>query len=396
MTRCRAALRRGLAALFGVALLACGELPDRVPGGAPPEPSVAGISDGWTPARPEYAWSFPDDHFAHPGYRTEWWYFTGELGAADEPPRWGWQLTFFRVGVAPDPPALDSAWAAGALVMAHAAVVDLETGERWWSELLWRAVPLLGGFGRGPGEPVAWSRAPAGTDGRWSLFWTGEGFALEAVDRGAGLGLALEATSARPVVLHGENGFSRKGRRPGSASHYATFPRMAVEGTLTLAGERRAVAGEAWMDHEFASSPLDPGQVGWDWFALRLDDGRDVMLYALRSEDGSIDFGTGTLAGPDGTTRDLPLAAWDVEATGAWTSLATGTRYPSGWRVRIPSAELDLGVEPVVPDQENVSALVPDLRYWEGAVEVRDATGRVVGRGWVELTGYGEGARPAL
>ena len=150
------------------------------------------------------------------------------------------------------------------------------------------------------------------------------------------------------------------------------------------------------MDKEIASNALAPDQVGWDWFSLRLEDGRDLMLYALRRVDGTVDHATGTLVGEDGSARPLEGEAFEIEATGSWTSPVTGSVYPSGWRIAVPSAGIELAVEPVVEAQENVSELLPDLHYWEGVVVARDAAGRVAGRGYVELTGYGEDSRPAL
>ncbi|MDX1661591.1 MAG: lipocalin family protein, partial [Gemmatimonadota bacterium] len=294
------------------------------------------------------------------------------------------------------PPELDSAWSTGQAIMGHAAVTDLATGRHVFSELLYRAAPLLGGFPDAPDPRLAWSRAPAGTDGTWTLSWTGEAFAFTAVDESRDVGIDLTAEPIRPVVLHGEGGLSTKGPAAGNASLYYSFPRMATTGEIALDGERRAVRGTSWMDKEIASNALAPDQVGWDWFSLRLEDGRDLMLYALRRADGTVDHATGTLVGVDGSARPLEGEAFEIEATGSWTSPVTGSVYPSGWRIAVPSAGIELAVEPVVEAQENVSELLPDLHYWEGVVVARDAAGRVAGRGYVELTGYGEDSRPAL
>jgi predicted secreted hydrolase len=196
-------------------------------------------------------------------------------------------------------------------------------------------------------------------------------------------------------VYQGSNGYSRKGENPTAASLYYSFTRMATAGTITVGGTTRSVTGESWMDKEFGSNQLDAGQVGWDWFSLRLDDGRDVMLYVLRSEDGST-YGRGTIVSVDGSTRSLDASAWELVADGTWHSEETEATYPVRWQLRIPELDLDLTIDPLLDDQENVAALVPGLFYWEGAVTVRTRTGQRAGEGYVELTGYGTRSRPAI
>jgi predicted secreted hydrolase len=162
---------------------------------------------------------------------------------------------------------------------------------------------------------------------------------------------------------------------------------MEARGTMRVAGPALAVEGLAWMDREWGTSALGPDQVGWDWFALQLDDGYDLMFYQLRREDGSADpFSKGTLVDPAGTARVLRVGDVGVEVLGEWRSPGDGTRYPAWWRLRVPPADLDLEVRPLLPDQE----LHLTVRYWEGAVQVRGTrSGRpVAGRGYVELTGY--------
>jgi len=181
--------------------------------------ATPGDAEHWLQARPDYAWSFPRDHWAHPGYRTEWWYFTGHLAEAGNPGRrFGYQFTFFRIGLLRERPPLTSAWAASDLVMGHAAVTDVGGQEHRFSEVLFRAAPLLGGFGALPDPRLAWSRAPAGTDGDWTLKWNGDGFDFEMRDAAARFALALETHAAKPLVLHGPNGLSRKGGGATAAS----------------------------------------------------------------------------------------------------------------------------------------------------------------------------------
>jgi predicted secreted hydrolase len=354
-------------------------------------------SPGWLAAGPGHRWSFPADHRAHPGYRNEWWYFTGTLEAAGTPGRrLGFQVTFFRVGLVPRAPPLDSAWAAADAVMVHAAVTDAGAGTHRFSEVLWRAVPLLGGFPAAPDPVLAWARAPPGTEARWELRLEGEAFRIAVRDASRALALDLSLRPEKPVALQGPEGVSRKAGEEGYASLYASLTRLATAGTVELAGERWSVRGESWMDREIGSSQLAPDQVGWDWWSLRLADGRDLMLYVLRRRDGSASWRNGTVVGRDGRVRLLAPEEWSVRATGTWRSPASGTAYPSGWQVSLPAEGLLLAVEPLVRGAENRSELVPGLDYWEGPVRAVDGQGRPAGEGYVELTGYGAKARPRL
>jgi predicted secreted hydrolase len=345
--------------------------------------------DEWKVAGPEYDWSFPRDHWAHEGYRTEWWYFTGHLGE-----RFAYQFTFFRIGILRDRPDLPSSWTATSLVMGHAAVTDLETKRHFFGEVLYREIPLLAGFSSFPEPRIGWSRAPAGTDEVWSLDWNGEGFDFSARDASEGFGFRLGTRPKKPLVLQGPRGFSRKGMGEGAASQYYSFTRLDTRGVVELGRERFEVTGESWMDKEFSSSQLEENQVGWDWFSLRLDDGREVMLYLMRAENGGVDYANGTLVDADGKAAYLDRSSFEVEALEHWTSPATSARYPAEWRIRV--AGLELRVISAVPDQENRSRLPRGVYYWEGAVVVEDAGGRPLGRGFVELTGYGKGNRPPL
>jgi predicted secreted hydrolase len=359
--------------------------------------AVAAADLAFRSAAPGYAWSFPRDAWSHPGYRTEWWYFTGRLESIDPPGRdFGYQLTFFRVGILPEKPPLASPWAAANLVMVHAAVSDLGAARHAFSEVLWREMPYLGAFAAFPEHPLAWARAPAGTDGRWTLDLAGEDYELAVEDRARGLAYRLRARPERPRVFQGPGGLSRKSEREGFASLYYSVTRLATEGTVTVGGRTWRVRGRSWMDREIGSSQLAPAQVGWDWFALQLADGRDLMLYLLRRGDGGADFAKGTLVEADGTARWLAGGDFTVRATGAWKSPATGATYPAGWRVEVPSAGLALDVAPALADQEDRATLAGGVFYWEGAVRVRDAAGRSAGEGYVELTGYGERSRPPI
>jgi predicted secreted hydrolase len=231
----------------------------------------------------------------------------------------------------------------------------------------------------------------------WSLEGSGEAdpdapgagavFPLLLRARQESVAISLSLDPLRPMVLQGDRGLSQKGEEPGNASFYYSFTRMGVEGEVEVDGERIPVRGLAWLDREWSTSALSGGQVGWDWFALQLEDGRDLMVYRLRREDGSTDpLSEGVVVRPDGSVTRLPSEAFELEPLTRWTSPLDGTVYPSRWRVTVPSEDLDLEVTPVREDQElNVT-----VRYWEGAVDVVGSAG---GRGYVELTGYGPGGQ---
>ncbi len=355
------------------------------------------FASDWKFAESDYAWSFPRDHWSHREYRTEWWYFTGHLATTSEPQRrFGYQFTLFRIGLLTARPALDSNWATDGLIMGHAAITDLGRKEHRFSELLYRDVALLGGFGRFPNPLVAWVRGPVGSADRWTLRWNGRSFDFTMADDAKGFAFELRTEPTKPLVLQGPNGFSRKGNEPGAASLYYSFTRLATEGTLRLDGASFEVRGESWMDKEFSSSQLTENQVGWDWFSLQLEDGREVMLYVLRREDGAADFRHATLISEEGEARYLAPGEWSVRIGDSWKSEDTGALYPSRWTIAVPGEELVLDVKPVFSDQENKSALPGGVYYWEGAVTVRGADGEELGRGYVELTGYGEDSKPPV
>jgi predicted secreted hydrolase len=359
--------------------------------------SAAAGDAAWRPADPAHRWQFPRDHHAHPEYRNEWWYLTGTVAAEGEPSRrFGYQLTFFRVGLLRDAPPVDSAWAARDAVMGHLAVTDVASGRHVFSEVIWRAVPLLGGFPADPDPVLAFARAPPGTDARWSLALEDGALRLRARDDAQGVALDVLARPAKPVALQGPNGLSRKSADGAHASLYLSVTRLTTSGTLSLASDTFRVRGESWLDEERGSSQLAPDQVGWDWWSLRLADGRDLMLYVLRRADGSVSWRTGTLVARDGAVKVLDAAAFAVRATGTWTSPESGAVYPSGWEVEVPADGVRLRVVPWVRSAENRSTLLRDLAYWEGPVGLVAADGTPAGEGYVELTGYAEGARLPL
>ena len=320
---------------------------------------------------------FPADHGPHPDFRTEWWYYTGNLHTADRR-HLGFQLTFFRVALAPAAEPRASAWATRQLYFAHFAVTDTAGGR-------------FHAFSRAARGALGVAGAEAAPFRVWVETWSAEGAGasprLHASEGEVALDLELSAT--KPVVLQGDRGLSRKGPEPGNASFYYSFTRMPARGVVRLGAQTLAVSGEAWMDREWSTSGLGSEVQGWDWFAVQLEDGRELMVYRLRRRDGTADpFSAGTLIGTDGVAR--PLAADDVrvDTLAHWTSPRTGVRYPARWRLTVPSAELRLEIEPRLADQE----LRLSTRYWEGAVGVTGTAGAwsIKGQGYVELVGYGD------
>lgn len=360
-------------------------------GGAPlrpPRPPAASSSEALTPsgyrlALPPYAFRFPRDHAAHPVYQTEWWYYTGHLEKGGR--KFGYELTFFQVGIDPQLKSSRSAWALHTLYFAHFTVTD-ENGNRFrFTEKVSR--PALGMAGAATDRYRTWIHD-------WSAELLPDNRTHRLRATGPGYAIALDLTPEKPPVPHGFNGVSQKAAGAGRASHYYSLTRLATKGTLTVDGADLPVTGLSWMDHEFGSNQLTPEQAGWDWFSLQLDDGRELMLYLMRLKSGGADpVSSGTLVQRDGTRQHLALRDFQVQATGSWQSPATGGRYPAGWTVRLPAEGLELTVTPTVADQELAPALIP-VRYWEGSVRVQgQERGRPLrGVGYVELTGYVGGA----
>jgi predicted secreted hydrolase len=321
--------------------------------------------------------SFPEDHGPHPDFRTEWWYYTGNL-KTPAGRHVGFQLTFFRVALAPAAEARASTWATRQLYVAHFAVTDIAGGRFHAASRVSRAAMELAGAEAAPFR--VWVED-------WSAQGDGTSTRLRASEGDVALDLSVSA--GKPVVLQGDRGLSRKGAEPGNASLYYSFTRMPARGIIRLGAETLEVTGEAWMDREWSTSALGAGVEGWDWFAVQLDDGRELMVYRLRRQDGAVDpFSAGTLVAVDGTSRRLDAADVRIETLAHWTSRRSGVRYPARWRLSVPSAELRLEIEPRLADQE----LIVGTRYWEGAVAVAgSAAGRpIAGQGYVELVGYGE------
>lgn len=346
--------------------------------------ALAQDTAGYRRALGPRAFTFPADHGPHPGFRTEWWYYTGNL-ATDGGRRFGYQLTLFRTALAPEaPPVGASAWATNQLYMAHFTVTDAASGRFYAFERFSRGALGLAGAQADPFRVwlEGWEAAADGAMPRMRL---------RAAEAGTAVDLAL--APVKPLVLQGDGGFDSKGPGPGDASYYYSMTRLATRGTVTAGGRTYAVEGLSWMDREWSTSVLGADQVGWDWFALHLDDGRDLMFYQLRLRDGGVSPHTGgVLVGPDGTARRLGPGAVRLAVLDTWTSPRSRAAYPARWRLTVPAEGLDLTLVPLVAGQE----LDVTVRYWEGAVRVEGRAGGAPagGYGYVELTGYAdEGGR---
>ncbi|HET9705638.1 MAG TPA: lipocalin-like domain-containing protein [Vicinamibacterales bacterium] len=333
----------------------------------------------WKQATAGYKFAFPRDHASHPDYKIEWWYYTGNVTAKDGR-RFGYQVTWFRVGI-DHTPSNPSRWTIRDLYMTHLAVSDA-AGQRYrFSEKLSRGGPGIAG---------------AATDRYhvWNEDWTGTlndrgQHVLKAMGKNAGIDLVLD--EGKPPATNGVNGISQKGARDGNASHYYSVTRMPTRGTIVVDGERVEVEGLTWMDHEFGTSFLEPEQRGWDWLAVQLSDGRELMLYQLRRADGSRDpRSSGTLVNKDGSTVHLGNDDFTQTPGQARFKSTNGTVYPVEWTIAVPAHGITLRVTTPLDDQELSLVRSTGIAYWEGMIDVAGTSGgaRVTGFGYLEMTGY--------
>jgi predicted secreted hydrolase len=344
---------------------------------------------GYPAARAGYVYSFPRDHGSHPDYRTEWWYFTGNV-AVDDGRRFGFKLTFFRHRVAAPGAAGGDGGGGGEarspllaeqVHIAHFAVSDIAVKKLHSAERIGRE-----GFAQARASTTTLDvanhgfRGALGADGVIRLVAGAGDFAID-----------LALAPVKPAVIHGRDGVHQKADQPDQTSHYLSFTRLEAAGTLTVNGAVHQVRGLAWMDHEWGSARLGMIENGWDWFGLQLDGGEELMVYQLRRADGTANpTYRGSLVARDGSVTELGPADYRIEATGAWTSKASGGRYPMGFRIDFPGIPGSLEVTPAFADQEMRMGRTTGVVYWEGAVVAggtwRDAP--AAGRGYTELVGY--------
>ncbi len=329
---------------------------------------------------------FPRDHSPHPGYRTEWWYYTGNLRSDDGEP-FGFQLTFFRSQVSPPGseqswPESASAWRTQQIYLAHLAVSDISRQRFHHDERVAR-----GALGMAGAESSDASSTIFLNDWKASI-----GQSLHQLKASSeSIAIDLSATPLKPLVLQGREGYSRKGPQPEQASCYYSYTRLQIRGHIRIDGKNIPVSGLAWMDHEFSSAPLDRDLVGWDWFSLQFENQSELMIYLLRNRDGGYSLqSAGTFVTPAGESLHLTHEAMMMEVLEQWKSPHSDAEYPSKWRIRIPSLEVDVQVVPRIKDQELHTPGSTRITYWEGSVSAGGMVGGdpVMGEGYMELTGY--------
>ncbi|MGB7437200.1 MAG: lipocalin-like domain-containing protein [Candidatus Acidiferrum sp.] len=330
-------------------------------------------------ALPGYHYEFPRDNFSHPDFQTEWWYYTGNLTAKNGR-RFGFELTFFRIGVNRDA-GKDNTWDLRDLYLAHLALSDISGKTFYHTERTNRAGPGIAGVDAEQGRN--WN-------GNWSATWKGSDQVMRAMDPNFAFTLTLHPK--KPPVIHGQNGVSQKGEGPGRASHYISLTRLETNGSIELNGQNYPVSGLAWMDHEFFTNQLGRTQVGWDWVSLQLSDDTELMLYRFRRTDGTVDpYSSGTYIDANGRAFHLSCDDFSLTPTDeTWRSPVTGAVYPVHWTVLVPKLNIAVEVTTQLKSQElaGKSNVVPN--YWEGAIDVNGREGQrnVTGVGYLEMTGY--------
>jgi len=338
--------------------------------------SAAG-GDRYSAVTPDRVLVFPRDHGSHPAFRTEWWYATGWL-QTDAGEQLGFQITFFRARTQADE-ANPSAFTPQQLIIAHGAISDPRRGRLWKDQRIARAV--LGLAGADETDTRVWLD-------RWQLARSAQGYSARIDAEEFGFDLALQPT--QPVLLNGRAGFSQKGPQPRSASYYYSQPHLRVTGSVTREGQVASVTGTAWLDHEWSSEILDAEAIGWDWIGINLDDGGALMAFRLRDAAGRQHWAAGTLRSADGRTQTFEPEQIEFTPGRRWRSPRTGYVYPVEWRLQ--AGALAITLQPMMDDQEADSRMSTGAVYWEGAVTAL-VDGKPIGRGYLELTGYGERLR---
>lgn len=337
-----------------------------------------GDNAGYQRAYQPRSLQFPEDHGPHPDFRNEWWYVTGNL-ADEKGQQFGYQLTLFRIALSPTAPVADSIWRGQQVYMAHFALTDVAGQRHYGFERFSRGAAGLAGAQAAPFR--VWLE-------NWQLVsLQSDLFPLRIQAEEQQIKIDLMLNTGKAMVLQGNQGLSQKSAEPGNASYYYSFTRLPTQGVVTIGDQSLTVSGASWLDREWSTSALGSDQSGWDWFALQLDDGRDLMFYRLRRKDGGMDsFSQGLLVAADGSARLLRGHELELQPVGKWISSASGDRYPASWRLRLPAEKLDLVITPKVTDQE----MRLSVRYWEGAVAVSgQANGKAIGgQGYLEMTRY--------
>jgi predicted secreted hydrolase len=321
-------------------------------------------------------WTFPRDHGRHDGFKTEWWYFTGNLREPATGRRFGYQLTFFRSAFVPRATTRLSHWAMTDLYFAHTAISDIEGKQFLYADQLARGREGLS-FASDQRLDVELKD--------WSTKMDGDSIHLTASD--PKFAIDLTTAKGRGPILQGPGGLNAKGNNPGQASYYYSMIEIPTKGRLTIAGRAFTVEGLSWMDHEFSSNALAENQAGWDWLALTLADHTDLMIYRLRDKQGKTDYLSGTRIDPAGAVHYLSAADLELIPSNPWKSPASAASYPQQWKVKCTGVPA-LTIKTRLPNQELQTPNSTDVTYYEGTVEVLDDKGAAIGEGYLEMTGY--------
>lgn len=350
-----------------------------------------GSSEGYLRVTGPREFVFPDDHGAHPGFRTEWWYYTGNVFTEDDR-QFGYQFTIFRSQLNP-PDSVNQnqvrseEWNTDQLYLGHFAISDVQNENHVFEERYSRGAAGLAGAQTIPYR--IWLED-------WSIErlesekYGDKNFPVQLrAEMEDGTSIKLNVTPVKPLILQGEDGYDPKGPEPGNASYYLAFTRMKTDGTITINNQKHQVSGLSWMDHEWSTSALGEDQLGWDWFSLQLTNGYDLMYYQLRNKDGSVsEFTTGSLIDPDGNKTTITVDEMQLRVLNTWESQHSGGKYPSKWEMSIPESDLELQLETLFPDQE----MDVSVRYYEGTLGISGEMNgeEISGNGFIEMTGYGE------
>lgn len=337
------------------------------------------LAGDWKVAEPGWQYEFPRDHHWHDQFKTEWWYFTGNLTNAHGR-RFGYELTFFRQGIRPQMERTEptSRFVVDDLKFAHFTITDAFRKQFLFHEKVSRG--SFGEAGFGAAERLAWIDS-------WNLKLNADG-TFDLTADAADAQVQLHLAPKKPPVVHGRGGISQKAQGEGHASHYYSITRLETTGSVRVQMESFRVTGESWFDHEWATNQLAPGQAGWNWLSAQFDDKSELMLYQMRLTNGAVDpVSSGTFVRADGSSIALTSADFQLTPQVFWKSKATHADYPIGWRVNLPREQLQFTIRPLLQNQELVFS---PLIYWEGAFDlVGTRAGKSTrGYGYLELTGY--------
>ncbi len=330
-----------------------------------------GSNEQFSRAIDPYEFTFPRDYGPHPGFQTEWWYYTGNLKTKTGR-HFGYQFTIFRRALQTEEVPGTSEWRTNQVYFGHFAVTDVQQEQFHSFEKFSRGALGLAGARAEPYR--VWLEG-------WQVYKEGEEYVLLAEEEQ--ISLQLKMTLEKPTVFQGDDGLSQKSEDEGNASYYYAQTRLSTEGLIKVGSEHFEVKGASWLDREWSTSAFKRGESGWDWFSVQLEDNREVMLYQIRYKAGGISpYSSGSYIDASGEKTHLTHEEYSIQVLDNWKSPHTGTVFPSAWKLVIPRFNLEFTVTPLLNDQEHRHS----FNYWEGAVRVSSES--VNGYGYVELTGY--------